>query len=209
VQLQHAPPKEVQRMDAEEYFQSDIVVDATGRPDKTNISDRKTIAGIFKGMLEHDIIDPQEVDANVEKYIAGHGCKTDFTHEEKPVFITPGFQMKKLGLEEDREIITQIFERARTSGKDEPYQIKMAVPYQQIPKWFKELLSDKNNNKVELLTCSLEANGYFLSLGIKKHFPYLYRWTTGELLLKNDKHKNDFTVHEFKREFTRRIPKGV
>jgi len=116
--------------------------------------------------------------------------------------------MKKLGLEEDRKIITQIFEKARTSGKDEPYKIKLAVPYQQIPKWFKELLSEKTNNKVELLTCSLEANGYFKSRGIKKHFPYLYRWTSGELLLQNHHHKNDFTVHEFKREFTRRIPFG-
>jgi len=50
--MKHVPPKEVMAMNAEQFYQSDLVIDATGSLERNNISDKTTISGIFKGMVK-------------------------------------------------------------------------------------------------------------------------------------------------------------
>lgn len=92
--------------------------------------------------------------------------------------------MNKFNFHDDRRMITALFsklsEKPEAEGKQ--YHLRMAVPYITWPNFMKKLWFRKNYAKIDFMTSSPQANGYWDAHKVKYLFPFCYLRHFAEML---------------------------
>ena len=115
--------------------------------------------------------------------------------EAGKVYIVPTLQMNVIGYREDEQTFLKMLSEFVIGNSDT--RMRLATGYLNLQKEFmREILKSDFDGKVQLLTSSPRANGFYKGGFVKKYIPGMYR-ANEEILLKQVKGDN---VHMFEYE---------
>jgi len=158
-----------------------------------NENKEKAKARLQRSFDEYDV---SQIVTKIESNVTKTKEQSDLMEMGGVVYLFPFVQFPPLNYDEDRKFFEEFLDR---NCKNEKNHIKFSLGYMNLIPRMVDIVS-RSQAKVDLLTCSPMANGFFGGGFFKKWIPKFYRAYEYVLLKRLGKLNNDrVSIHEYTR----------
>lgn len=150
----------------------------------------------FEPRPERDLFISDEIDA----YQGGAGMLKETSSE--PLFLTPIFQFKRMGITDEEVMWTQMLNQIAHYTGSGRYHFRMSTGYLNLQGFVRKLFAQPHKSKIELQCPAPESNPFIYGKSRNKRImPTLLSLNVIRYSLEQQRLGNDFTIWEQRRRF--------